>query len=37
MWVGAQLHELLIENGSETLKKEEIDVMMADCGVGYRF
>ena len=33
----AQLYDLLIENGSEPLKKEEIDEMMDDCGVGDRF
>ena len=35
--MGAQLHDLLIENASEPLKKEEIDKMMDDCGVGDRF
>ena len=31
------LYGFLIENGSEPLKKEPIDVMMDDCGVGDRF
>ena len=34
--MGAQLYDLLIENGSEPLKKEEVDDMMDDCAVGGR-
>ena len=33
----AQLYNLLIDNGSDPLKKEDIDEMMDDCGVGDMF
>ncbi|XP_052225632.1 uncharacterized protein LOC127841106 [Dreissena polymorpha] len=32
-----QLYQLLIENGSDPLSKEDVDEMMEDCGVGDRF
>ncbi|XP_052775664.1 uncharacterized protein LOC128213696 isoform X2 [Mya arenaria] len=32
-----QLYQLLIENGSDPLSKEDVDDMMEDCGVGDRF
>ena len=32
-----QLYSLLIENGSDPLKKEEVDEMMEDCGIGDKF
>ena len=35
--MGTQLRDLLIEKGSELLRNEEMDKMMAGCGVGYRF
>jgi len=31
------LYQLMIENGSEPLTKEEVDEMMEDCGSGDRF
>lgn len=33
----AQLYNLLVDNGSDPLKKEDIDEMMDDCGVGDMF
>ena len=33
----AQLYDLLIDNGSEPLNKDEVDEMMDDCGVGDKF
>ncbi|XP_045159716.2 troponin C, skeletal muscle-like [Mercenaria mercenaria] len=33
----SQLYSLLIENGNDPLKKEEVDEMMEDCGSGDRF
>ncbi|KAL4235938.1 calmodulin-like 3 [Mactra antiquata] len=33
----AQLYSLLVENGNDPLRKEEVDEMMEDCGTGDRF